>query len=209
MFGTQHFLLFLTAGILLNLAPGPDTFYIIGRTLSQGRKAGIYSVLGIATGCVFHTLCAAIGLSALLYASALAFTVLKIAGAAYLVYQGFRMLWSRGVMARAEAGLPSERSSRLFVQGMLTNMLNPKVAIFFLAFLPQFVDTAHAGSFVPFLVLGCTFVTTGTLWCLCLVFLASGLGSLLRRIPAIGVWIDRLAGSLFIYLGLRLAFEKR
>src|SRR5438105_1230262 len=142
MLGTQHLLLFITSGLLLNLTPGQDTFYIIGRSIAQGRRAGVLSVLGITSGCVVHTLAAAFGLSAILATSVRAFLVVKFVGAAYLGYLGVRLIVDR---SRPEAGLidlPRESGWAIYRSGVLTNVLNPKVALFFMAFLPQFVDPA-------------------------------------------------------------------
>jgi len=139
VFGTQNLALFVVSGFLLNLTPGQDTFYIVGRSLAQGRRAGVLSVFGITSGCVVHTVAAAFGLSAILATSAHAFLAVKLAGAAYLAYLGVRMLLDRSP-ASGIAELPVERSWAIYRAGVLTNVLNPKVAIFFLAFLPQFVD---------------------------------------------------------------------
>ena len=204
MFGTQNLALFVLSGFLLNLTPGQDTFYIVGRSLAQGRRAGVLSVFGITSGCVVHTIAAAFGLSAILATSAHAFLVVKIAGAAYLVYLGVRMLFDRSAANRL-AELPVERSWAIYRAGVLTNVLNPKVALFFLAFLPQFVDTASSAKVPAFLFLGCVFMFTGTLWCLVLVWGASALGRRFRENPSAGVLIKRAAGALFVALGVKMA----
>lgn len=205
MLGIHDFGIFLAASILLNLTPGTDTFYILGRTLSQGRSAGIVSVLGIASGAFVHTLAAALGLSALLAASATAFMGIKLAGAAYLIYLGAKMLLTRQGSASLASDLPSSRLFEIYRQGLLTNILNPKVALFFLAFLPQFISAHGASSHIGFLLLGLCFVLTSTVWCLCLVWFASGLRRFLNDDDAIATILQRIAGVLFIGLGLRLA----
>lgn len=205
MLGIHDFGIFLAASILLNLTPGTDTFYILGRTLSQGRIAGIVSVLGIASGAFVHTLAAALGLSALLAASATAFMGIKLAGAAYLIYLGAKMLLTRQGSASLASDLPSSRLFEIYRQGLLTNILNPKVALFFLAFLPQFISAHGASSHIGFLLLGLCFVLTSTVWCLCLVWFASGLRRFLNDDDAIATILQRIAGVLFIGLGLRLA----
>ncbi len=205
MLGIHDFGIFLAASILLNLTPGTDTFYILGRTLSQGRSAGIVSVLGIASGAFVHTLAAALGLSALLAASATAFMAIKLAGAAYLIYLGAKMLLTRQGSASLASDLPSSRLFEIYRQGLLTNILNPKVALFFLAFLPQFISAHGASSHIGFLLLGLCFVLTSTVWCLCLVWFASGLRRFLNDDDAIATILQRIAGVLFIGLGLRLA----
>jgi threonine/homoserine/homoserine lactone efflux protein len=208
VFGIHDFGLFLGAGILLNLTPGPDTAYILGRSIAQGREAGIASALGICVGSIFHTCAAALGLSAILATSAVAFGAIKLLGGAYLVFLGIKILVDR----RRELSLPSNFRRRTttaaFQQGFLTNVLNPKVALFFLAFLPQFIDPASSAKLLAFLMLGLTFVTTGTIWCLLLAWFASSFSERLRANPTITAWLNRAVGSLFVFLGLRLATAK-
>ena len=208
MFGIHDFGLFLAAGILLNLTPGPDTVYILGRSIAQGREAGIASALGISLGSIFHTCAAALGLSAILATSALAFGTIKLIGGAYLIFLGIKMVLDR----RKQLSLPSNfrRRSTLaaFRQGILTNVLNPKVALFFLAFLPQFIDPTSNLKIAAFIALGLTFVTTGTIWCLILAWFASAFSERLRRSETISQWLNRTAGALFIFLGVRLATAK-
>jgi RhtB (resistance to homoserine/threonine) family protein len=208
MFGIHDFGLFLAAGILLNLTPGPDTAYILGRSIAQGREAGIASALGICVGSIFHTCAAALGLSAILATSAFAFGAIKLLGGAYLIFLGIKMIFDR----RKQLSLPSSfrrrTASAAFRQGVLTNILNPKVALFFLAFLPQFIDPASTVKVAAFLTLGLTFVTTGTIWCLILARFASALSERLRTNETITQWLNRTAGALFVFLGLRLATVK-
>jgi RhtB (resistance to homoserine/threonine) family protein len=208
MFGIHDFGFFLAAGVLLNLTPGPDTVYILGRSIAQGREAGIASALGICVGSIFHTCAAALGLSAILATSAVAFVAIKLLGGAYLIFLGIKMLLDR----RRQLSLPSNFRRRTttaaFRQGFLTNVLNPKVALFFLAFLPQFIDPASNMKLLAFLALGLTFVTTGTIWCLILAWFASAFSERLRANGTIVQWLDRAAGALFVFLGLRLATAK-
>ena len=205
MFGIHDFGLFLAAGILLNLTPGPDTVYILGRSIAQGREAGIASALGISLGSICHTCAAALGLSAILATSALAFGTIKLIGGAYLIFLGVKMILDR----RKQLSLPSNFRRRTttaaFRQGVLTNILNPKVALFFLAFLPQFIDPASNAKVPAFILLGLTFVTTGTIWCLTLAWFASAFSERLRANEIISQWLNRTAGALFLFLGLRLA----
>ncbi len=210
MFGIHHFGIFLATCIALNLTPGPDTFYILGRSVAQGRGAGVASALGIGTGALVHTLAAACGLSALLAASAYAFLAVKLMGAAYLVYLGVRMVFAKGA-ATASAGTAGFADASLLTayrQGLLTNVLNPKVALFFLAFMPQFISADSPDKFMAFLVLGLSFVTTGTLWSLALAWFAALLGSRLRGSSGFANVLNRAAGALFIFLGVRLAVAK-
>jgi threonine/homoserine/homoserine lactone efflux protein len=208
MLGIHDFGIFLATSILLNLTPGTDTFYILGRTLSQGRSAGIASALGIASGALVHTLAAALGLSALLAASATAFLVIRLAGAGYLVYLGMRMLLTRQPSSPLAADPPSAKLFEVYRQGLLSNVLNPKVALFFLAFLPQFISADGGSTYPGFTLLGLCFVFTSTLWCFCLVWFASGLRRFLHRDETVVTVLHRVAGVLFIGLGLRLAASR-
>jgi threonine/homoserine/homoserine lactone efflux protein len=208
MFGIRNYWLFIVSGLLLNITPGQDTFYIVGRSISQGRRAGILSVPGISSGCLVHTLAAAFGLSAILAASIHAFMLVKWIGAAYLVYPGLEMLVTGASTGKESASDQPVRGWIIYRQGMLTNVLNPKVALFFLAFLPQFVEAGSPSKVLAFLILGMTFVFNGTLWCLVLVWFASAFSRRLRERPSAGSWLKRAAGALFVGLGLKPAFEK-
>lgn len=208
MFGIHDFGVFVLTGIVVNLTPGPDTFYILGRSMAQGRAAGIASVLGISSGCLVHTLAAAFGLSALLAASAATFLAVKLAGAAYLVFLGARMLFSRTVAPSIPASFSSSSFWEVYRQGLFTNVLNPKVALFFLAFMPQFIAADSPSKFAAFIALGLCFITTGTLWCLCLAWFSSLLGDRLRSSTTFANVLNRIAGALFVLLGVRLATTK-
>ena len=209
MLGIHGYWLFVVSGILLNLTPGPDTMFILGRSLTGGARAGVAAALGICVGSIAHTLLAALGLSAILATSALAFTVVKVAGATYLIYLGLRLVLTRAAQAAegpAAAGAGVPRSA--FVQGIVTNLLNPKVALFFLALLPQFIDPASEHKTLAFLALGATFITTGLLWCLVLAVAAGRLQGFFRRNPHVRVLIDRAVGGLFLLLAGRLAWAR-
>jgi len=208
MFGIHDFGLFLTAGVLLNLTPGPDTVYILGRSIAQGREAGVASALGISLGSIFHTCAAALGLSAILATSALAFGAIKLLGGAYLIFLGIKMLLDRKKQLNLPSNFRRRTSVDAFRQGVLTNVFNPKVALFFLAFLPQFIDPASNMKVASFLALGFTFVTTGTIWCLILAWFASVFSERLRKNETISQWLNRTAGALFVFLGVRLASTK-
>lgn len=209
MFGIHDFGLFLVAGLLLNLTPGPDTAYILGRSIAHGRRAGVASALGIGVGSIFHTCAAAFGLSAFLATSAWAFSAVKLAGAAYLIFLGLRTLLQRDHGLRMPDEFKQNDHAAAFWQGILTNVLNPKVALFFLAFLPQFIDSETPSKMAAFLVLGLTFVTSGTLWCLVLAWFAAAFSTRLRGNATLATMLNRVVGSLFIFLGLRLAFAAR
>ena len=206
MIGIHDFGLFLATGLLLNLTPGPDTIYILGRSVAQGRRAGVASALGICAGSIIHTCAAALGLSAFLVTSAWAFSAVKFAGAAYLIFLGIRLLLQRDHGMALPAKFKHDAPVAAFRQGVLTNVLNPKVALFFLAFLPQFIDSAAPSKLAAFLVLGFAFVLTGTIWCLILAWFASTFSARVRGNASVAMMLNRAVGSLFIFLGLRLAF---
>jgi threonine/homoserine/homoserine lactone efflux protein len=209
MFGIHDFALFVATGILLNLTPGPDTLYILGRSVAHGRRAGVASALGISVGSLFHTGAAALGLSAFLATSAWAFTFVKLAGAAYLIFLGVRALIERQHELSMPAHFQRRGAGAAFRQGIVTNILNPKVALFFLAFLPQFIEAGAPSKTLAFILLGLTFVVTGTIWCLILAWFSSAFSARLRESPTVAAWMSRAVGSLFVFLGLRLAFAAR
>ena len=206
MLGIHDFWLFVASGLLLNVTPGPDTAFIVGRGLQFGWRGGAAAALGVSAGCLVHVGAAAVGLSALLMASTVAFVAVKLIGAAYLIWLGIGMLLTRRAgFAAAADDAPALRPVQVFRQGALTNALNPKVALFFLAFLPQFVDADAPDKALAFLVLGLIFVANGTLYCLALAAFAARAANRLRRSGAIMQWINRGLGALFVALGLRVA----
>jgi threonine/homoserine/homoserine lactone efflux protein len=200
--------LFMTATLALNLAPGPDMLYVSARSLSQGRRAGVVSALGIAAGAVCHTIAIASGLAALLRAVPLAYEIVRWAGAIYLVWLGVQALRSK---SGPLAGAPLDRASEwaIFRQGMITNLLNPKVALFFLAFLPQFVDADDGSVALQIVLLGCLFNFSGTVVNIGVAWLAASAREWLtagRKAEQVFRW---LTGCVFIGLGLRLALADR
>lgn len=209
MNGIENYLGFVVAGILLNITPGVDTIYILTRSISQGKKAGILSVLGIGTGALVHISFAAFGLSVILTTSAIVFSIIKYVGAAYLIYIGITTLISKSGNFELNSEKPKTVSFfKIYRQGFLTNLLNPKVALFFLSFLPQFVNPEYANGPIPFLILGFTFFTTGTIWCFFLAFSASFMTKTFRKNEKASRWLQKTCGSIFILLGLKLAFQK-
>jgi RhtB (resistance to homoserine/threonine) family protein len=208
LFDPTRLAAFMLAGIALTLTPGPDTMYVLARSLGQGRAAGVVSAMGIAVGCLFHIAAAALGLSALLATSALAFTVVKWVGAVYLVWMGVQMLRSKAG-PEAVQGLQPTGLWRIFRDGVVTNMFNPKVALFFVAFLPQFVDPARGPTGVQFVVLGLLFDVTGTAWLVFLAGAAGAFGAWMRRNPRAAAAQKRVTGSVFVLLGARLALQGR
>ncbi len=207
MFGIVNYEIFLFAGIILNITPGSDSIYILSRSISQGRQAGIYSVLGISSGCAVHTLLAALGLSVILSQSTVAFTLLKVTGALYLAYLGITTLFNKTDPFVSPQDIMTNQS--IYLQGLLTNILNPKVTLFFLSFLPQFIDPHNSYGIIPFLLLGITFLTTGTLWCLCLVFFSSTVTVFLRQNSKTRTIINKFCGGIYVLLGLKLLAAER
>jgi threonine/homoserine/homoserine lactone efflux protein len=205
--GTHDLWLFVLSGLLLNLTPGPDTLYIVTRSSTQGWRAGAVAALSIGVGTFVHIAAAALGLSAILAASAAAFTAVKIAGAAYLLYVGISLIRAAGNQ-KASTGALSVRPASMrdiFAQGFLTNVLNPKVALFFLAFLPQFVAADASSKPLAFLLLGMIFNFNGTIYNLAVAWSAAKLSSALGPGDAFKRWFNRCVGSLFIFIGIRLA----
>jgi threonine/homoserine/homoserine lactone efflux protein len=208
MEGIHDLGLFVLSGLLLNITPGADTLYIVARGTTQGTRAGAVAALGIGAGCIVHTLAAALGLSAIIATSATAFALVKWIGAAYLIYLGISLIaWRSG--AGAAAPPPPASLRRVFAQGFLTNVLNPKVALFFLAFLPQFIAADAPHKALSFLVLGAIFNVNGTLWNLLVAGSAGGLSRHLAVGRAAGTWLRRLVGSAFVVLGLRLGLAEK
>lgn len=208
MFGIHDISLFVVSGILVNITPGQDTMYILTRSLAQGRSAGLLSVLGISTGLLFHTCAAALGLSAILAASSSLFQAVKLLGALYLIFLGWRMLKTPlDLTWDSQDGGGGKRLRSIYLQGVLTNVFNPKVALFFLAFMPQFISSNTSQHTLAFLLLGGIFITTGTLWCIGLSFFASCLGHLLRKRQLLADSMHSFAGLVLIGLGLKLGIS--
>jgi len=202
----DNFTIFLVSGIILNITPGPDTFYILSRSIAQGKKAGVLSVLGISSGSIVHTCLAAFGLSLVLAGSAVAFAIIKYLGAGYIVYLGIRTIARNETLPDGnESSAVEIKPYRIYWQGMMTNLFNPKVALFFISFLPQFINPGAGGNPVPFLVLGATFITTGTAWSLFIACAASSISGKLRKNDKTVLIMKKLCGAVFICLGIKLA----
>jgi RhtB (resistance to homoserine/threonine) family protein len=203
MSGINHFEIFLLSAILLNLTPGVDTMYIISRSVSQGKKAGIFSALGINSGSVVHTILASLGLSVILMQSVVLFNVIKIVGAVYLVYLGVNMLLSKKKDFEEQADLKKMSNRRIFLQGLITNVTNPKVALFFLAFIPQFISAGNTSP-LPFAILGLTFCLTGGTWNILIAIFSSSLTTRLRKSAKVEFALNKLTGIVFIGMGIKL-----
>ncbi len=213
----HHLLLFMAAGLLLNLTPGPDVLYIVTHALRSGARAGMWAALGITAGCFVHIFAAALGVSALMAASSTAFALLKWAGAAYLVYVGGRMVLARAPSVSGLSAMNTIANGQriscpkalksVFFQGFWTNALNPKVALFFLAFVPQFITPAIDNKPLAFLLLGLLFNFNGLWvnigWALAAAWMARRVNAVQRGMH----WLERVAGVLFIGFGFKLAFS--
>jgi threonine/homoserine/homoserine lactone efflux protein len=196
--------LFLVASALLTIAPGPDIVYVLTRGVSQGRRAGLAAALGFATGCIFHTLLAALGVAALIRSSDLAFNAVRYAGAAYLVWIGIQALRHRATFSLADTAAPGALLA-IFRQSVIGNALNPKVTLFFLSFLPQFVDTAAGGVAWQMALLGLLFMAQTVVIFGTVALFSGWIGERIRAHPAIGDRLGLFAGLTFIALGIRVA----
>jgi len=196
---------FLAAGIVVALAPGPDNLMVLSIGMARGRKPGVAFGLGCALGCLNHTLLAALGVSALIAASPIAFTALKIAGGLYLIWLGIQAIRNaRALDAPASRKAFAESPGKLFVKGLVANAINPKVILFFLAFLPQFVESRRGHVAWQIAQLGVIFTLATVVIFGSIGWFAGSIGERLARRPATGAWLDRVAGGIFVALGLRL-----
>lgn len=204
MLTPDQFLAFLAAAILLTLSPGPDNMMVLGIGMAKGRMRGMAFGLGCALGCLSHTVLAVIGVSALIAASPLAFGALKVCGGLYLAWMGFKAIRSRGGAAVDRLDGVTESARTLFLRGVLANAINPKVALFFLSFLPQFVAPARGDANLQTALLGLVFTLQAAILFGLLGFFSGAVGAWLGGRPRAGMWLDRIAGAIFIGLGLRL-----
>jgi threonine/homoserine/homoserine lactone efflux protein len=210
MFGIHDLALFVVSGLLLNIMPGPDSLLIMTRSATQGWRAGSAAALGIGTGTFVHIVGAALGLSAILATSSAAFTVVKLAGAVYILYLAVGMLLSkRGDSDKAAPKIAPLPYRRIYAQGILTNVLNPKVALFFLAFVPQFIAANAPHKALAFLILGAIFNINGMLWCHALALFTAQTSARVKLNPAVAQWLNRATGGLFVWLGVKLALAKQ
>lgn len=210
MFGIENLWLFVLSGIVLNMLPGPDSVLIAGRAASQGFRAGSAAALGIGSGIFVHIVAASLGLSAILSTSATAFTIVKIVGGLYLLYMAFSMFKDSNSQAEStfteSVSAVSKKSSLLsiYTQGLITNVFNPKVALFFLSFMPQFISSSSDNKAIAFMVLGLIFNFTGMIWCHFIAWVSASMSRKLSASQFGRKWFSRLAASLFGVFGVKL-----
>lgn len=208
MLAPDQFLSFLAAAMLITLSPGPDNLMVLGVGISRGRAQGMAFGLGCALGCLSHTLLATLGVSALIAASPIAFTALKIGGGLYLLWLGIQALRSKGRVNVAKAGAPIESLPRLFAKGLFANSVNPKVILFFLSFLPQFVIAERGQVAWQTAQFGLLFTVQAALLFGLLGFFSGAVGQWINRNESTGRWLDRIAGTIFVALGVRLIVSR-
>ncbi len=209
MIALNDFLIFAFASLLLNITPGNDMLYVATRSTSQGLKAGIVSALGISAGCIVHLIAAVIGLSAIIANSAVAFDIIKYIGAAYLIYLGIKSFLSKQNKFNIDRQVEKRSLSNLLWQGALTNVLNPKVALFFLAFLPQFIHPEKGAPALQILLLGLWFNFSGTIVNIIVAMLFGKLGNWLADKQAFIKWQNKITGMLLVGLGVKVALSSR
>jgi threonine/homoserine/homoserine lactone efflux protein len=206
VFGIHDLLVFIAAALLLIVTPGPDTALVVGQSLRHGARGGVLAALGVVAGCCVHVTAAAIGFSALLLASAAAFNAIKWIGVCYLAFIGVRMMFA----AAGETAIPNEKAPgpahAVFWQGFFTNVLNPKVALFFLAFLPQFIDGNSPDKAAGFVLLGLMFTVAGAVWLTSVALMAS---RSVARLGGFKAWFERLIGAALVAVAARLVFAER
>jgi len=208
MLSPEQFFGFLLAAVLITASPGPDNLLVLSTGMSRGRRHGIAFGLGCATGCLSHTALALAGVSALVAASPTAFTALRWAGGLYLVWLGVQALRHAGQSSLGRTAASTETPGRLFAKGLVANAINPKVVLFFLSFLPQFVQPAQGSVGLQIGLLGLLFTLQAAVLFGLLGFFAGSVGGWLQRRPGAGLWLDRVAGLLFVGLGLRLILSR-
>ncbi|WP_241489668.1 LysE family translocator [Lacinutrix algicola] len=207
MLGVENFITFLVTAAFFVMIPGMDTVFVLNKSISQGRKSGIVSAMGINTGVLTHTCLSALGLSVLIAKSAIAFMVIKYVGAVYLVYIGVKKYRDTSVFAiENNTETVKNNTKNDFWAGFFTNSLNPKVALFFLAFFPQFITPSKLEDPIPFVLLGLTFATIGVVWYVLLTLFASTFSNKIKSAPNSGKWLNKISGFVFVLMGLQIAF---
>ncbi|PTJ63968.1 LysE family translocator [Mammaliicoccus sciuri] len=203
MFDIVSFQLFLITVLIICITPGIDMIFILNRSISQGRDAGIYSALGVSVGAVVHTVLSGLGLSVILQTSVVLFTIIKIVGAVYLIYLGIQMFISKQSSISIKKTVYQSRR-KLFVQGVITNVTNPKVALFFISFIPQFISVDNQYGPIPFLILGSIFAVMGAITSFIIAIFSSSLTTKLRENIVAEKIINKISGAVFVILGISL-----
>lgn len=205
----ENIFAFMVTALFFIMTPGIDTIFVLNKSIAQGRKSGVYATLGVNTGVLTHTLFAALGLSVIIANSVYAFTIIKYIGAFYLIYLGFLKFKNRKTFLPTDDGKQIlKKGKNDFCSGFLTNTLNPKVALFFLAFFPQFINPTQMENPVPFIILGLTYAIIGIIWFLILTIFASAFSKKLKNNPSAGLWLNKLSGLVFILMGIKIALTK-
>ena len=210
MFGVNNFELFILSTIIFIITPGMDTIFVLNKAIGQGKKAGMFSTFGVNAGILVHTIFAMVGLSIIIGKSAMAFMIIKYVGALYLVYLGLVSLLSEGNKINLINGLTGTDSGwSNFKSGLITNVLNPKVALFFISFFPQFINPKELGSVVPFIFLGSCYAIMGLIWYSILVYFLSAFSNRLKDNPKFTMYLSKFYGLVFVLMGLKVAMEKK
>lgn len=210
MTGIENYWLFMVTAFIFIMTPGIDTVFVLNKSITQGRKSGFYATMGLKSGVLVHTLFAALGLSIIVAQSALVFSIVKYMGALYLVYLGVKSLLSKQGKPNFAPMAASRSSNREnFKTGFVTNILNPKVALFFLSFFPQFIKREFLETPTPFVILGLTYAVLGVLWFLMISSFASIFSERLKRNPKFNDYLNKFSGIVFILMGIKVAFTKK
>lgn len=210
MSGIENFSLFIISAIIFVLTPGIDTIFILNKSLTKGKKTGFYSSLGICSGILVHTSFAALGLSIILAKSAIAFSLIKYLGAAYLIYIGLKALFSKKeTLSFKQQTETTESIWTSYRSGIITNVLNPKVALFFLSFFPQFISKTNTDSALPFFILGFTYAGLGIIWCFILAHFSATFSNKLKKNEKFNFWLNKTSSVIYILMGLKIAMSKK
>ncbi|PKD17643.1 lysine transporter LysE [Salegentibacter salinarum] len=209
MTGIENLFAYMVTALFFIMTPGIDTIFVLNKSIAQGRKSGIYATLGVNAGVLTHTLFAALGLSVIIANSAYAFTIIKYVGAFYLIYLGILKFKNRKDFLPTDDGKQvQKKGNNDFWSGFLTNTLNPKVALFFLAFFPQFINPTQMENPVPFVLLGFAYALIGIVWFLILTVFASVFSQKIKNNPNAGLWLNKLSAFVFILMGIKIALNK-
>lgn len=205
--GIENFIAFLVATVLFVLTPGIETVFLINKSISQGRRSGVYTSFGLNTGALVHTLLGALGLSIMVAKSAIFFALIKYLGAAYLIYLGVTKVMSKkGLITETNEGQKKDSAKSNFTSGFVTNILNPKVALFFIAFFPQFITPTEIENPVPFMILGVIYAIMTTVWYLVLTSFAGTFSTKIKENEKMGVRLNKISGVIFVLMGIQIAF---